>query len=308
MEGTVYKSTGTWYVVRDKEGEYWDARIKGKLKMDFEIKSTNPMAVGDVIAFDIEDADKHMAVITAVAPRSNYIVRVSPRNPNQKHIIAANMDLAVLIASMAEPRTSSGFVDRFLVTAAAYHIPACIVVNKVDILDEDSEAILALWNKIYPLLGYPVFAVSATHPETLKAFSDFTAHKTVLLSGHSGVGKSTLINALVPGIDTKVNAISGWSRKGQHTTTFSEMFERPDGGNVIDTPGIKEFGLVNFEQEELSHYFPEMNKLLSGCKFNNCKHYNEPDCAIKDAVIAGKISYERYKNYLSILDSIEKTW
>jgi ribosome biogenesis GTPase / thiamine phosphate phosphatase len=307
MQGVVYKSTGSWYTVQDREGNFREARIKGKLKIDDEISSTNPVAVGDIVFFDEEEVEGNV-IITGVQKRDNYIVRVSPHNPNQKHIIAANVNLALLIVSVAHPRTSTGFIDRFLITAEAYHIPAAIVVNKTDLLDEKQKIKLLHWMDMYMNAGYELYAVSAHDKGTLTAVEERIKNKTTLFSGHSGVGKSTIINVLLPGIGLKTKIVSGWSGKGQHTTTFAEMFDLPGGGRIIDTPGVKEFGLIDFEREELSHYFPEMRAMLKHCKFNNCLHVNEPGCAIKEAVRENKIAEDRYVSYVSILDSIEKKW
>ena len=236
------------------------------------------------------------------------MVRVSPHNKNQKHIIASNIDLALLVASVADPRTSTGFIDRFLITAEAYHIKAIIVVNKTDLLKTKHEDVLQRWQEIYSMAGYEVYPVSATERNTLAQLEGRIQHKATLFSGHSGVGKSTLINQLIPGISLRTNVVSGWSGKGQHTTTFAEMFDLPGGGRIIDTPGVKEFGLIDFEREELSQYFPEMRIVLNDCKFNNCLHINEPGCVVKQAVISKKISEERYVSCVSILESIEKKW
>jgi ribosome biogenesis GTPase / thiamine phosphate phosphatase len=308
MQGIVYKSTGSWYSVCAEDGVFWNARIKGKLKIDVEISSTNPVAVGDSVLFEPEDESIKVAMISEVMPRNNYMVRVSPHNPMQKHIIASNIDLALLVASIADPRTSTGFIDRFLVTAEAYHIPAVLVVNKMDILKPKHRDTLAEWVDIYTKAGYEVYPISATDKTTLIALIARIQNKVSLFSGHSGVGKSTLINQLLPGLGAKTNVVSGWSGKGQHTTTFAEMFDLPGGGRIIDTPGVKEFGLIDIERELLSHYFPEMRELLKQCKFNNCQHINEPGCAVKQAVRDKTISEDRYVSYVSILESIEKKW
>ena len=307
-QGLVYKSTGSWYSVRDRDGVFWDARIKGKLKIDEEISSTNPVAVGDHVIFDVEDESIKTCLIKEITDRHNYIVRVSPHNKNQKHIIAANIDLALLVTSIADPRTSTGFIDRFLLTAEAYHIPSVIVVNKTDLLKQKHTDVLRLWERIYGMAGYEVYPVAAKDKSTLAILAERLINKTTLFSGHSGVGKSTLINQFIPGIDIKTKVVSGWSGKGQHTTTFAEMFDLPGGGRIIDTPGVKEFGLIDFEKEELSQYFPEMRVVMKDCKFNNCLHINEPGCAVKQAVIDGQVSEERYVSYVAILDSIEKKW
>lgn len=308
MKGLVYKSTGSWYIVRDDSGKLWNARIKGKLKIDEDISSTNPIAVGDTVIFDIEEKEENIATIKTIADRNNYIVRVSPHNRNQKHIVAANLNAALVVATIAEPRTSSGFIDRFLITAEAYHIPAIIVINKIDLLKAKHQEQLAYWQKIYTDAGYEVYPIVALQPETITLLVQRLKGITTLFSGHSGVGKSTLINQLIPGMALRTQEVSGWSGKGQHTTTFAEMFDMPDGGKIIDTPGVKEFGLIDFEKEELAQYFPEMRREMQHCRFNNCLHINEPGCAVKEAVNNETISIDRYASYMTILDTIEKKW
>lgn len=308
MQGIIYKSTGSWYQVKDADGKLYRARIKGKMKIDKNISSSNPVAVGDVVLMDLEEREDAQAMIHTVKDRRNYIVRVSPHNKHQKHIVASNLDLVLLIATIAQPQTSLGFIDRFLVTAEAYQVPAILVINKTDLLTEDDEYTLQRWEKIYGEIGYRVMPISAHKPETLQRLKEALKGKTTLFSGHSGVGKSTLINQLIPNLELRTEIVSDYSGKGQHTTTFAEMFDLPDSGNIIDTPGVKEFGLIDMTQDELAHYYPEMQRLLSQCRFSNCKHINEPGCAVKAAVEQDIVSEERYISYLSIWESIEKIW
>lgn len=308
MIGIVYKSTGSHYILLDPETEiFWHCRIRGKLKIDKQIKSTNPIAVGDKVLFNCEDERLHTGIIQNIVPRTNYIVRKSPHNRHHKHIIAANIDQTLLIATIAAPKTSLGFIDRFLITAEMYHIPAILVINKTDLLDADDNAYLTHIQSIYEEIGYTFVAISAIHQqhESISALKQILKGKTTLISGHSGVGKSTIINQLDNKLTIKTGDVSEWSGKGQHTTTFAEM-HMVDDFRIIDTPGLKEFGLIDIDKEELAQYFPEMRAAMHACKFNNCQHINEPHCAVKNEISEGKISIERYESYLSIYASIEQ--
>jgi ribosome biogenesis GTPase / thiamine phosphate phosphatase len=308
MQATIYRSTGSWYTARTEEGDIYQARIKGVLKLDEDITSTNPIAVGDIVEIVEEDGDANAknAMITNIAARSNYIVRSSPHKKNQKHIVAANMDQAILVCTVKDPRTSNGFMDRFLVTAAAYHIPVILVFNKKDIYKEKEIDRFVDLKVLYEEIGYKVLLVSANTGEGIEELDALMRGKTTLMSGHSGVGKSSLINRLLPGLELRTKAVSGWSGKGLHTTTYAEMYDLPQGGKLIDTPGVREFGIVDIPKAELSHYFLEMQPYISECQFNNCLHINEPGCAVKAAVEAGEIDTERYVSYATILDSLQE--
>jgi ribosome biogenesis GTPase len=245
-------------------------------------------------------------VIAGIHERRNYVNRVSPARRQRHHIIASNLDQSLLVVTIRDPRTSMGFTDRFLITCEAYHVPAIIAINKSDLLDAEDEDLFEHWKDIYGSIGYTVLRVSGTTGEGMPALREILAGKTTLISGHSGVGKSTLINQLMPELSLRTKEVSDWSGKGMHTTTFAEMFDLPDGGSIIDTPGVREFGLVDIEEQELSHYFPEMVALMDGCQFNNCLHLNEPGCAIKQAVMSGDISEERYLSYCTILSGLDE--
>lgn len=305
MKGLVYKSTGSWYSVCDDEGHWHQARIKGVLKID-DITSTNPVAVGDRVELEPETGAESMAMITGILPRHNYINRQSPRHKHQHHIVAANLDASLLVATLREPRTSQGFIDRFLVASEMYHVPALIVFNKADRHGKKEDEQFARLKAIYERAGYEVRLISVVENRGVDELRSWLQGKTTLLSGHSGVGKSTLLNALLPDLDLRTREVSGWSGKGLHTTTFAEMFDLPGGGRVIDTPGVREFGLVDISRQELSHYFPEMRSRISGCQFNNCLHINEPGCAVKEAVADGEIDEDRYVSYVNILDSLQE--
>lgn len=308
MKGIVYKSTGSWYTVKDESGKWHNARTKGVLKID-EITSTNPVAVGDLVEMEPEAGAENASVISEILPRRNYINRQSPRYKHQHHIVAANIDQSMVVATLREPRTSQGFIDRFLVACEMYHVPAIIVFNKSDLHRSKDQERFGQLQEMYTAVGYGVFLVSAVSNEGIDGLRTALSGKTSLISGHSGVGKSSLLNVILPNLKLKTQDISGWSGKGQHTTTFAEMYDMPGGGRIIDTPGMREFGLVDVGKQELSHYFPEMRERLNDCQFNNCMHLNEPGCAIKNAVGEGEISEDRYVSYLNILESIgEKTY
>ncbi|MDX1937290.1 MAG: ribosome small subunit-dependent GTPase A [Flavihumibacter sp.] len=303
MKALVYKSTGSWYIVKAENLQQYNARIKGVLKID-GITSTNPVAVGDEVEIEEQNDIEKTAMITAIIPRRNYINRQSPSHKMQHHIVASNLDQSILFATLKEPKTSSGFIDRFLVTSEAYHIPAIVVFNKTDVYKEKELQRLQTWTAMYEAIGYRVIAMSLKENTGVDTLRDLLKDKTTLISGHSGVGKSTFINTLFPAMNLRTQDVSGWSGKGLHTTTFAEMFDLPFGGKLIDTPGIRELGLVNISRQELSHYFPEMRNLLQQCQFNNCMHINEPGCAIKSAVAEGRIAEDRFVSYYNILESI----
>jgi ribosome biogenesis GTPase / thiamine phosphate phosphatase len=305
MQGKVYKSTGSWYVVKTKNGTIWNARLKGIFKLD-GITSTNPLAVGDDVEFESENEDERTALITAIHNRHNYINRQSPSHRMQHHIVAANIDQSFLIITLKDPRTSQGFADRWLVTCEAYHVPAILLFNKTDLYRKKEEERFQAWKEMYTAIGYRIIRMSVATGEGLHEVKQLLRDKINLLSGHSGVGKSSFLNALFPGLGLKTHDVSGWSGKGIHTTTFAEMFDLPEGGSIIDTPGMREFGLVDISKAELSGYFPEMRALVGLCQFNNCLHLEEPGCKIKEAVSEGLIAPERYGSYCTILASIEE--
>jgi len=294
----IIKSTGSWYQALDDDYNLIDCRLRGKFRVQ-GIKSTNPVAVGDIVDIDTENNS-----IIKISDRKNYIIRKATKLSKQTHIIASNMDQAILIASLAKPRTSTGFIDRFLITAEAYHIPAIIVFNKIDLLDEEQNNILQEQIMTYEDAGYKCLQTSVKESINLDKFNNLLSSKISLLSGHSGVGKSALINTVKPDLELKTGEISDYHSKGMHTTTFAEMFPLSSGGFIIDTPGIKEFGLIEFEKVELGQRYPEFREHSENCKYNNCLHLNEPGCAVVEAVREGQISLMRYENYLNILDTI----
>ena len=310
MMARVYKSTGSWYVVKTAEGEVWNARLKGILRLD-GITSTNPIAVGDIINIEPEDELERTAVVTEIQDRRNYINRQSPSHRMQHHIVAANIDQSLLLVTLKEPRTSQGFIDRWLVTCEAYHVPAILVFNKADLYRKKETEKFEAWKEMYQAIGYRVIRMSVETGEGVEEVKALLQGKISLLSGHSGVGKSSFLNAILPELRLKIQDVSGWSGKGTHTTTFAEMFDLPaepfggQSGAVIDTPGMKEFGLVDISRAELSGYFPEMRALAGECQFNNCLHAEEPGCVVKLAVMEGRIAEDRYISYRTILDSID---
>jgi ribosome biogenesis GTPase / thiamine phosphate phosphatase len=305
MQGKVYKSTGSWYVVKTTNGTTWNARLKGIFKLD-GITSTNPLAVGDDVEFESENEGERTGLITAIHNRHNYINRQSPSHRMQHHIVAANIDQSFLIVTLKDPRTSQGFADRWLVTCEAYHVPAVLLFNKTDLYRNKEEEKFQAWKEMYTAIGYRIIRMSVATGEGLDEVKRLLRDKINLLSGHSGVGKSSFLNALFPGLGLKTQDVSGWSGKGIHTTTFAEMFDLPEGGHIIDTPGMREFGLVNISKAELSGYFPEMRALSGLCQFNNCLHLEEPGCKIKQAVSEGVIAANRYDSYCAILASIDE--
>jgi ribosome biogenesis GTPase / thiamine phosphate phosphatase len=305
MKALVYKSTGSWYTVKNQAGRIYNARMKGVFKID-GITSTNPVAVGDELEIEPESEIENTAIINEILPRRNYVNRQSPRHKYQHHIIAANLDQSILFATLREPRTSQGFIDRFLVACEMYHVSAAIVFNKADLHRKKEDEKFFEWKQMYEEIGYKVFLVSVEKGMGIETVHDLLKDKISLFSGHSGVGKSSFINIICPQLELKTQDVSGWSGKGLHTTTFAEMFDLPFGGKIIDTPGMREFGLVDISKQELSHYFPEMRSRLNDCQFNNCQHINEPGCAIKKAVDEEKINIDRYISYCTILDSIEE--
>ncbi len=298
--GTVIRSTGSWYEVRLPDGQIISCRLKGKFRMK-GLRATNPIAVGDHVTILPDSATPGEGSITAIEQRHNYIIRKSINLSKESHIIAANLDQAYLVVTLIHPRTSTGFIDRFLVTAEAYHIPAILIFNKIDLYDQELLKLHDEVSELYRSIGYPCYGVSALEGTGIEVLKEQMKDKVTLLSGHSGVGKSHLINALQPGMTLKTGTISDAHLKGKHTTTFAEMFPLSFGGYIIDTPGIKEFGLVDFEKTEVAERFPEFRNLMNQCQFNNCTHVHEPRCAVIKALHEGTISQSRYKNYISII-------
>lgn len=300
QEGVVIKSTGSWYEVRTENGEVVLCRLRGKIRLD-GIRTTNPVAVGDKVFFEKEN-NKDTCVINKILPRYNVIVRKSVNLSKASHIIASNIDLAILVATIAQPRTSTGFIDRFLVTSEAYHIPTIIVFNKCDLYDKEQMSQAEELISVFKSIGYHSFMLSAKTGYQCEELKSIMQNKVNLFSGHSGVGKSALINRLDPHLNVRVGDISEVHEKGKHTTTFSQMFPLSFGGYIIDSPGIKEFGLYDMEKETLAQRFPEMRSLMHECKFSNCTHLHEPHCAIKNAVQNNIIADWRYNDYCNMME------
>ena len=306
MTGTVYKSTGSWYYVKSEENKFYNCRIKGKFRMK-GIKSTNPIAVGDVVDFDLDETvDEVNGIITNIHDRKNYIVRKSVNLSKQTHIIASNIDIGFLIVTINNPITTTSFIDRFLVTAKAYGIEAILIFNKIDTFDEATLDEQLYLQHTYQEIGYKCLRVSATDNKGVSELMDLMKGKVSMFSGHSGVGKSTLVNAIEPTLNLKTKEISNSHAQGQHTTTFAEMFDLSNNIRIIDTPGIRGFGMVDMEKQEVSDYFPEFFALKEDCKFNNCLHKEEPHCAVKKALDEDKIAWSRYQSYLKILEGDEE--
>ncbi|WP_333878289.1 ribosome small subunit-dependent GTPase A [Flavobacterium sp.] len=306
MTGLVYKSTGSFYSVKTEEHQVFECRIKGKFRMK-GIKSTNPIAVGDVVDFEIDEStDEVIGQIHHIHDRKNYIVRKSVNLSKQTHIIASNIDVVFLLVTINNPPTTTSFIDRFLVTAEAYGIEAVLVFNKIDTFDDAMLDEQLYLQHIYSEIGYRCLRVSAISGKGIQALKDLMVGKVSMFSGHSGVGKSTLVNALEPNLNLKTKQISEQSKQGQHTTTFAEMYDLSFGAKIIDTPGIKGFGIVDMEPSEVSDYFPEFFRLKEDCKFNNCLHKDEPHCAVKKALEEDKIAWSRYNSYLKILEGDEE--
>jgi ribosome biogenesis GTPase len=308
MTGIVYKSTGSWYTVKSNEGNFIECRIKGKFRIK-GIKSTNPIAVGDVVDYEIDEtSDAITGTIHNIQERKNYIVRKSVNLSHQMHIIASNIDRVFLLITVNNPPTTFNFIDRFLVTAEAYGIETVLVFNKIDTLDEVTLDEQLYMQHVYQQIGYTCLRVSSTEAKGIDKLKELMLDKVSMFSGHSGVGKSTLVNALEPSLHLKTKTISEASKQGQHTTTFAEMYDLSFGARIIDTPGIKGFGVVDMEPAEISGYFPEFFKLKDQCKFNNCIHKDEPKCAVKDALERDEIAWSRYNSYLKLLEGDDENY
>lgn len=300
MHGTVIKNTGSWYLVRTDDGRAVECKVKGNFRLR-GIRSTNPVAVGDGVTITETDG-KQAAFITEIDERSNYIIRKASNLSKQSHILAANVDLALLVATVARPETSTTFMDRFIASAEAYRVPVCIAFNKTDDLSAEEREAMEYLQTVYSDIGYPCFRISALKDEGIEELQATLAGRTTLLAGHSGVGKSTLLNRLIPEAHARTAEISEAHGTGMHTTTFSELFELPGGGALIDIPGIKGFGTFNMEPEEVAHYFRDIFEISADCRFSNCTHTHEPGCAVLDALETHRLAPSRYASYLSMLE------
>ena len=295
------RSTGSWYDVRSNEGTIMQCRLKGKFKIK-GFKVTNPIAVGDKVVYELEDEVRNAGIISDILPRENYIIRQSVHKTAHGHLLATNLDQAVLIATLDFPRTSLGFIDRFLVAAESFRIPTVLVFNKLDLLNEEQIVYQNELTELYESLNYKCIFTSAVDGTGVDDFFNILQGKVSLISGHSGVGKSTLVNAIAPDLDLRTSEVSTFANKGVHTTTFAEMFEIAPETFIIDSPGIKELGLADMQKEEIGHYFPEILEIMSQCRFHNCMHLDEPNCAVKEAVMDERIAQSRYFSYLSMMD------
>ena len=308
MKGTVYKSTGSWYTVKTEEGDFYECRIKGKFRIQ-GIKSTNPVAVGDVVDFELEDlGDASVGTISSIDERRNYIIRKSVNLSKQTHIIASNLDVVFLLVTLNNPTTYTIFIDRFLATAEAYDILTVLLFNKIDTYTDDELTEIKFLAALYREIGYTCIGISAQTGKNVAQVKELMTGKTCMFAGHSGAGKSTLVNAIAPSLAIKTAAISEQHLQGQHTTTFAEMYDLDFGARIIDTPGIKGFGIVDMEKEEIGDYFPEFFKLKIDCKFNNCLHLDEPECAVKQALEEGSVSWSRYRSYVQMVAGDDHTY
>ena len=308
MRGLVYKSTGSWYSVKTPSKEQFDCRIKGKFRLD-GIKSTNPIAVGDYVDFELEkNSDVVTGVINNICERKNYVLRKSVNLSKQTHILASNIDVVFLIITISSPVTSTNFIDRFLLTSNAYSINTVLLFNKIDLLDNVEKKLLKKLIEIYTNIGYECYEISAKNKYNTDKVQLLMKDKVSMFGGHSGVGKSTLINSLQPNLNLRTNNISVQHLQGQHTTTNAELYDLDFGAKIIDTPGIRGFGIVDFNKSDIKNYFPEFYKLVNQCKFNDCMHVNEPKCIVKQYVEDGKIAASRYENYLQILDDDKSSY
>jgi ribosome biogenesis GTPase len=308
MTGLVYKSTGSWYTVKTDLGTVYQCRIKGKFRLK-GIKSTNPIAVGDIVDFELEtDNDEVTGIINTIHDRKNYIVRKSVNLSKQTHVIASNIDQVFLLITINNPPTFTSFIDRFLVTSEAYSVKTILLFNKIDTYDEDELNEIKYLAHVYRKIGYECLEISATTGKNTEKIKALMKNKVSMFAGHSGVGKSTLVNAIEPDLDLKTKAISSQHMQGQHTTTFAEMFDLSFGAKIIDTPGIKGFGIVDMDKEEVSDYFPEFFKLKKDCKFNNCLHIEEPKCAVKEALGQDEVAFSRYRSYVQILEGEDEQY